>query len=78
MVILDFLFKLVIFQKLIKIFLFYKKCLEVYTVSFEIGANVKAIRGALAHFFTKINFGFYLKALSANYKLVFIEFKNII
>ena len=31
-----------------------------------------------AHFFTKINFGFYLKALSANYKLVFIEFKNII
>ena len=38
-------FKLVIFQKLIKIFLFYKKCLVVYTVSFEIGANVKAIGG---------------------------------
>ena len=35
-------------------------------------------QGGPAHFFTKINFGFYLKARSANYKLVFIEFKNII
>ena len=39
--------------------------------------SIKAIGGP-AHFFTKINFGFYLKALSANYKLDFIEFKNII
>ena len=34
--------------------------------------------GGKSLFFTKINFGFYLKALKANYKLVFIEFKNII
>ena len=38
----------------------------------------KGHRGGPAHFFTKINLGFYLKALSANYKLVFIELKNII
>ena len=43
----------------------------------EILVVIKTIGGS-AHFFTKINFGFYLKALSANYKLVFVEFKNII
>ena len=41
--------------------------------------TIKAMGGlGKSLFFTKINFGFYLKALSANYKLVFIEFKNII
>ena len=40
------------------------------------GRFVKAIGGDKSLFFTKINFGFYLKALSSNYKLVFIEFKN--
>ena len=30
-----------------------------------------------AHFFAKINFDFYFKALIVYYKLVFIEFKNI-
>ena len=40
--------------------------------------TIKAIGEGKSLFFTKINFGFHLKALSANYKLVFTEFKNII
>ena len=40
---------------------------------------IKDIEGRVKHFhFIKINFDFYIKALSTNYKLVFTEFKNII
>ena len=35
-------------------------------------------QGGLTLFFTKINFGFYMKAKSTNYKPVFIESKNLI
>ena len=34
---------------------------------------IKAIGESPAHFFAKINFGFYMKVLSTNYKPVFIE-----
>ena len=42
-----------------------------------IKALLKAIGGSNT-FFTKFNFGFYMKALSTNYKPVCIELKNII